>query len=401
MTTDLAAPAAGQDHALEEMWSRQQVVWHALFAALLVVAVVVVLLEPSTTRWAQLACLAAIAVAYVVWGVPGLARQGRAGLVYVLAVWSLFLLLVALDPQGEAWLLTFAVFPQTWAMVPRRTAVGVVVVGIVLFTGLRVWQVRTTDEGLGGLFVASLIMLALSLAMGLFVDRLVTEAESRSQALRALRLAQADLAAAERAQGVSAERERMSREIHDTLAQGFTSVLTLARATESAHERGDLDVVRERLRLIERTAADNLTEARLIVAETTPGHLQSRSLAQALQRLVDAVTEGAGLPATLDVDGDPVPLPAARAVVLLRTAQEGLANARRHAGASRVRVRLSYHPETVSLEIDDDGTGFDAAARRPGYGLDGATARAAEVGGRLDLTSTPGAGTVLRVEVPR
>jgi signal transduction histidine kinase len=401
VTTDVAAPAAGQDHALEEMWRRQQVVWHALFAALLVVAGVVVLLEPSTTRGPQLACLVAMAVAYVVWGVRGLARQGTAGLVYVLVVWALFLLLVGLDAEGEAWLLTFAVFPQTWAMVPRRTAVVVVVAGIAVFTGLRVWQVSTTDEGLGGLFVASLIMLALSLAMGLFVDRLVTEAESRSQALRELRLAQADLAAAERAQGVSAERERMSREIHDTLAQGFTSVLTLARATESALERGDLDAVRERLRLIERTAADNLTEARLIVAETTPGHLQSRSLAQALQRLVDAVTEGTGLPAGLEVEGDPAPLPAACEVVLLRTAQEGLANARRHARASRVVLRLSYLADVVSLEIADDGMGFDADARRPGYGLDGATARAGEVGGRLEVTSAPGAGTVLRVEVPR
>ncbi len=342
-----------------------------------------------------------MAVAYLVWGVRGLRRQGREGLVYVVVAWVLFLLLVGLDPETEAWLLTFALFPQTWAMVPRRTAVLVVVVGIGAFTGLRVWQVSATDEGLGGLFVGSLIMLALSLAMGLFVDRLVTEAESRSQALHALRLAQADLAAAERAQGVSAERERMSREIHDTLAQGFTSVLTLARATESALDRGDLDVVRERLRLIERTAADNLTEARLIVAETAPGHLQSRSLAQSLQRLVEAITEGTGLPASLRVEGDPAPLPAACEVVLLRTAQEALANVRRHAVASSVDLRLAYRSDDVLLEVADDGTGFDAGARRPGYGLDGATARACEVGGRLEVTSAPGDGTVLRVRVPR
>jgi signal transduction histidine kinase len=401
VSLDPGAPAAGQDHALEEMWRRQQLVWHALFAVLLAVAAAVVLLEPSSTRVPQLALLGAMAVAYLVWGVRGLRQQGREGLVYVVVVWVLFLVLVAAEPQGEPWLLTFALFPQTWAMVPKRTAVVVVVTGIAAFTALRVWQVSSTGEGLGGLFVGSLIMLALSLAIGLFVDRLVTEAESRSQALRELRAAQADLAAAERAQGVSAERERMSREIHDTLAQGFTSVLTLARATESALDRGDLDVVRERLRLIERTAADNLTEARLIVAETTPGHLQSRSLAQALRRLVDAVTEGTGLPAGLQVEGDPAPLPAACEVVLLRTAQEGLANVRRHARASRVDVRLSYLHDRVVLEVVDDGTGFDAADRRPGYGLDGATARAGEVGGRLEVTSAPGAGTALRAEVPR
>lgn len=400
MSLDAAPPASGQDDALDQWWRDQQVFWHALFGALVVVVAVVVVLEPSDSRVVQLLCLVGTVVAYLVWGVRGLDQQGRDGLVYVTVAWALFLLLMASEPQGEPWLLTFALFPQTWAMVPRRTAIAVVVLVVAAFTGLRLWQAEDGDE-VTGVLVGSLIMLTLSLSLGLFIDRLVREADARERGLRELRLAQADLAAAERAQGVSAERERMSREIHDTLAQGFTSVLTLARATESALDRGDLDVVRERLRLIERTAADNLTEARLIVAETTPGHLQSRSLAQALQRLVEAVTEGTGMPASLRVEGDPVPLPAACEVVLLRTAQEALANVRRHAVATSVDLRLAYRPDDVLLEVVDDGTGFDAGARRPGYGLDGATARAGEVGGRLEVTSTPGDGTVLRVRVPR
>ena len=127
------------------------------------------------------------------------------------------------------------------------------------------------------------------------------------------------------------ERERISREIHDTLAQGFTSVVALSRAAESALARGDVATARDRLLLIERTAADNLDEARLIVAELTPGHLQSRTLAEALERLGAAVTSENGLRAEVCVAGDPVPLGGAAEVVILRTAQEALANVRRHA----------------------------------------------------------------------
>jgi signal transduction histidine kinase len=201
---------------------------------------------------------------------------------------------------------------------------------------------------------------------------------------------------------VAAERERISREIHDTLAQGFTSVVTLTRATQSALDRGNLELVRERLRVIEQTASENLAEARLIVAEMTPGHLQSRTLVEALQRLVDAVSDGSGMTGRLVVEGEPVVLPANSEVVLLRSAQEGLANVRRHSRAGSFEVRLRYAGDApVSLEVTDDGVGFDGAAERQGYGLDGATARAAEVGGRFEVDSAPGHGARVRVEVPR
>jgi signal transduction histidine kinase len=151
--------------------------------------------------------------------------------------------------------------------------------------------------------------LGLSLGFGLFILRLIAEAQSRAATIDALRQAQAQLAAAERDRGVSAERERLSREIHDTLAQGFTSVLSLGRAASAALARGDVALAEERLALIERAAADNLREARLIVAELTPGHLQSRTLTEAIERLVSTSTERADARDPAGV-GEPVPLDA-------------------------------------------------------------------------------------------
>ena len=156
------------------------------------------------------------------------------------------------------------------------------------------------------------------------------------------------------------------------------------------------------LRLIEQTAADNLSEARLIVAEMTPGHLQSRTLSEALQRLVDAVSAESGMAGALRVEGEPVVLSANSEVVLLRTAQEALSNVRRHSGATTFEVSLSYSADgPVALAVSDNGIGFEPGDEARGYGLDGATARATEVGGRFDVDSTPGAGSRLRVEVPR
>lgn len=238
--------------------------------------------------------------------------------------------------------------------------------------------------------------------MGLLIHVLVEEMERRADTIEVLHRTQADLAAAERAQGVLAERERLSREIHDTLAQGFTSVVTLARAADAALDRGDLATVRERLALLESTAAENLAEARLIVAAMTPGHLQQGTLAEALQRVVDTASAESGIDGSLTVVGSPVAAAANSEVVVLRTAQEAIANIRRHSGAATFSVRLDYaDPERVGLEVRDDGQGFDPSAAPSGFGLVGAQSRAADLGTELLIDTAPGSGTTLRVSVPR
>ncbi|NHA70288.1 sensor histidine kinase [Phycicoccus flavus] len=388
---------------LVAMWRRQEPFWHAVFAAVWVAAVVVALLdEPGPSgRWPSLLLFAVIAAAYAVLGVRGIRQDERAGLAYQVLAWGALLGIQALDPGTESWMLYFVLFPQLWAMVRVRWAAVGTVLALAAFGVLRFVQSGFDRQIVGPILVSSVISLAVSLALGLFINRIVQEAHTRARTIDELRATQARLAAVERDRGVQDERERISREIHDTLAQGFTSVVALARAADSALARGDEATARERLGLIERTAVDNLAEARLIVAELTPGHLQSRTLAEALLRLGEAVTSETGLHADVRVSGEPAPLGGAAEVVLLRTAQEALSNVRRHAAAARVDVALAYEPERVVLSVSDDGRGFDPGEGSTGFGLDGVRARAAEVGGTVDLRSDPGAGTCLRLEVPR
>ena len=405
MMSDVTATTASSREDFGAMWRRQQPYWHAVFAVVWGAAVVVTLLDDPGPhgRGPSLALLGVIAAAYVVLGTRAMThRDLRWAVAYQLVAWSALLAIQWLDPSTQAWFLYFTLFPQLWAMVPTRwAAIGTVLV-VVAFSLVRWAQSDFAAGTLTEVLISGTISMGLSLSLGLFINRIVGEAESRARTIDELRATQDRLAAAERDRGVHEERERISREIHDTLAQGFTSVVALSRAAQAALARGDLATAGERLTLIEHTASDNLAEARLIVAELTPGHLQSRTLGEALERLGAAVSSETGMRADVRVAGDPVPLGGSAEVVILRTAQEALSNVRRHASAARVDLTLTYDdPHAVVLTVRDDGLGFEPDGVRAGFGLDGVQARAAEIGGAVEVLTGPGAGTTLRLVVPR
>jgi len=207
--------------------------------------------------------------------------------------------------------------------------------------------------------------------------------------------------------GVLRERQRMAQEIHDTLAQGFTSIVMNLEAAEgvllpdSTRARHHLDQARL-------TARESLTEARRLVWALQPEALKSASLPEALGRLGKRWSEESGIAADVNVTGTPGPLSPEIEMILFRAAQEALANVRKHAEANRVALTLSYMGDTVVLDVRDDGMGFDpllidAGARdrtSGGFGLKGMRGRVEQAGGTLSLESVPGEGSTLVVELP-
>lgn len=392
-------------HRRDDRWGRQLPYWHAVFVAILAAVVLIMFLEPAGRygRLADLACVVALGIAYVLGCYAGMWRDnGTAGRLYTAAAWGIVAIFVFVNPEVDLWILYFILFPQLWALLGRKSAsVGTFLV-VAVISALRWMTSDKSPDMVTGLVVASAITITLSLGLGLFIAHLTEESVARADTIAELRKAQEQLAASEHERGIQAERERVSREIHDTLAQGFTSVITLSRAAEAALSRGDVDAARERLALIEGTAKDNLSEARIIVAEMTPGHLQSRSLVEALQRLCDAVTRESEMTVRLDIVGEPAPLGGRAEVVFLRTAQEALANVRRHARADSVTVLITYADRhRVELVVTDDGIGFDDDNGHRGFGLDGMAARAQAVGGTASVHSALGSGTTIRLEIPR
>ncbi len=197
------------------------------------------------------------------------------------------------------------------------------------------------------------------------------------------------------------ERQRLAREIHDTLAQDFTSIVTHLEAAESALDTAP-DVARAHLDRARRAAREGLREARRVVWALRPDILTRTDLAQALERVAHRWSEETGTPAHVTVTGTPRPLPGDLDVVLLRAAQEALNNVRKHARASRVDITLTYMDDQVILDVQDDGVGFDPASLSdsPGFGPRAMRERVEARGGHVIVESAPGEGTTVVTILP-
>jgi len=242
---------------------------------------------------------------------------------------------------------------------------------------------------LGPIFTVSA---AISVWMGIFISRVVEQSAERAALIDELRASRAENARLAHEAGVAAERERLAGEIHDTLAQGFTSIITLLQAVDPALRD-------ERLALAVRTAKENLAESRALIAALSPSALASGSLPDSVRRQAGRFTEESGVAATFRTTGDERALPTAVEVVLLRAAQEALTNVRRHASANEAAVLLAYAPETVQLGLRDDDRRVVTGAA-DGVGLTGMPARAEQVHGTLTVRSDPDTGTTIELEVP-
>ncbi|MEV6591582.1 sensor histidine kinase [Streptomyces acidicola] len=249
--------------------------------------------------------------------------------------------------------------------------------------------------------VSTLIVVAVGVLIGLWAHSVVEQSAERARLIVELERTQAELSEAHLRQGAADERERIARDIHDTLAQGFASIVVLAEAARAGLASDPARSDRQ-LRSIESTARENLAEARELVGSAQQrGGAAAGSVARTLHRVLDRFAEDTGL--TVDADLADVACDQQTRIALLRCTQESLANVRKHAHASTVGVILTRRPYEVELEVTDDGTGF-VPEESKGFGLDGMRRRLAELGGRLTVTSSVGDGTrilaVLPLEMP-
>ena len=243
---------------------------------------------------------------------------------------------------------------------------------------------------------------------GLLSERMAEQSEQRRLAVAQLAAAleenaglHAMLLAQAREAGVLDERQRMAGEIHDTIAQGLTGIVTQLEAAEQARDRPEAwqRHVRNAVGL-----AQSLSEARRSVEGSRPEHLETARLPDALGEVAHQWSGLNGVPVEVVTTGDVQPLHAEVEVALLRTAQEALANVARHASASRAWLTLSYMGDVVTLDVRDDGAGFkvpdDPDARGAGFGLTAMRQRVNRVAGTLDIESEPGGGTAVSARVP-
>ena len=372
---------------------------HVLSAALLTLVVVRVLVDGSPGTWVRLVLTAVFAGVYLLGAVVARGdgrRRTIAGAVWLLALTLVWVALLVGVP--EAAYLVFPLFFLYLHVLPRVVGpVAVIAATLVAVVALGLHGGFTV----GGV-VGPLVGAGVALLIGLGYRALAREAVEREALVAELLATRDRLAATEREQGILAERARLAREIHDTVAQGLSSIQMLLHAAERADgERPGT----EHIRLARETAAEGLADTRRFIRELAPPALE-RGLGAALERLAGSQWSRDGLDVTVDVAD--VSLPMDVQTALLRIAQGAVANVVQHATATRVRLSLTVDGREARLTIADDGVGFDPVTVRDrsgttdSFGLRATEERVEQFGGRLEIDSAPGRGTMLvaTLEVP-
>ncbi|MEV7553580.1 sensor histidine kinase [Amycolatopsis sp. NPDC089917] len=382
-------------------WERLFWLWEVLFGITFAATTALILIgdDAAADKTVAILCLAGVGVTYLVRGRGLIKGPDREDTPWRFVGVLMLLLAAAIFATTTSSFILFFACPVLYMTLSTKTASILTTVAVLLGPLSSIVRGGLDQPALRILVPMTAILIIFSLLAGRYTTQIIEQSKARAALIEQLKASQAEVSRLSREAGTAAERERMAREIHDTLAQGFTSIVTLTQAIESEMDT-DPKAARRHLELAARTARENLTEARAMVAAQGPSALASDSLEDALRRQVERLTEEAGIEASIEIDGPLPALPMATEVVLLRGAQEALSNIRKHSRATRVTVRLSVVDGHARLGVTDDGAGFDPAAPTGGFGLAGMRARADQVGGIVTCESEPGAGTTLELEVP-
>jgi signal transduction histidine kinase len=303
-------------------------------------------------------------------------------------------------------------FIQAFTLLPGRWAYGGVAATAGVLVAAPPRPGRTPSELLFSFLVAVLIASAVGLLNRTVSDQndqrkvMIVQLKETGAKLAALAEENANLQAQlltrAREAGVLGERQRMAREIHDTIAQGLTAILTQLEAADSVID--DVPAARSRLNTVRTLARDSLNEARRSVQALRPAPLDDAQLAPALHDIATKWSQATGISASVSVTGDPPPLHVEVEMTLLRVAQEALANVGKHASATRVGLTLSYMEDVVVLDVRDDGSGFTPEAagssNAGGFGLIAMRQRVTRLAGAFAIETAPGQGTGISATVP-
>ncbi|MFI6904535.1 sensor histidine kinase [Nonomuraea sp. NPDC050394] len=370
-----------------ESWERSRRRWqHAFFVSWLVLTSAGPVIEGG--RVLPVVLVAGLAAWYAVWFVLRTPHAGDVPLPYVLGGGLIWLGLFAVDSS-------FLVVGLSVLAPYCMDAVRVGLVAVVSCAGGWLWHRHHATGTITWteIVISALVAISAGAAVGYF-HSVARQSAERKRLIDELQAAQEARAAAERQAGVAAERQRLARDIHDSLTQGFASVVMLLEAAQATlPDNGHLSQAL-------RVTRENLAESRRVVGALRPGDLDECGLPEALRRLSARLRDETGIRAHTVITGMLRPLEAHVQAELLRVAQEAVANARRHAGAEQVTLTLSYMEDLVVLDVHDDGGGFDPGRAASGHGLSIMRERMEQLGGTLLVESAPGAGATVVAGVP-
>ncbi|MCC2031220.1 sensor histidine kinase [Microbacterium allomyrinae] len=361
--------------------------------------------DTAAERAVALAAVGALALAYVLIARPGIGMPPNWRFIAFLAAASVVMVVGTAASPFLAMLQVFT-YPLVWVLGDsrRRGIIGSAVLAVAVLIGYLIGG-GLTVEALAAALTTAGFSFTFAVAFGLWISSIAEYGEERARLLADLTAAQAQIEALSRDRGAAEERERLARDIHDTLAQTLAGLVIFAERAGRQSRDGQADAAATTIATVEQVARDALAETRALVARTAAVPSEP-AFAAAVERLVERFRAQAdvgqtAVDITLDAEIAEGALDRDAQVVLLRCLQEALSNIAKHAGARRVAVRVLVEPDrAVRLDVSDDGDGFDPSEPATGFGLDGMRERVALAGGRLDVDSARGRGTSLHVSLP-
>ena len=377
------------------MWDRWDWIFHAIsYGVLILQTVIFVVNDLGHTSFQWFFGLTGV---IAVWYFPHIFNRNALWiknpprtLAYQIVGWILLGGLIFLNPT--AMMLGAMYYPILFTRMPIRWAISS---ASVLTLGLLVAFIaifNIDSESLPTIVTVTGLILGGAITIGTFINSLIVQSSDRQRLINELSQTRASLLKVEREAGILAERQRLAREIHDTLAQDFTSIIVHLTAAKL----GGPESATPHIQQAEQTARDGLDEARRIVWAMRPEQLEHSTLVASIEEFAARWSVENSIRVNTAITGAPRPLGPERDAALLRVTQEALNNVKKHANASRVDITLSYMADLVALDIVDDGIGFEEKENR-GFGLKTMRERVEELRGTLTIES--GDGTAIAVSL--
>lgn len=380
-----------------EVWEQWDWVWHFSAYSLLILNIIFV--YNSEPRIPDFLFFLVLSVLFGLWYIPFLNistlrlwKKPKRGTLYLLPGWLIWAGLISLTNQS---LMLIGIFlPLVFSRFPIRWATGITIFQTLGLYFLYIMLYPTENWFL--ILMIILGLLTIATIMGAFISSIIIQSTDRQSLIDELTRSRADLMRVEREAGRLTERQRLARDIHDTLAQHFTSIIMHL----SAAKHSNPEAVRSAVQQAEDAARDGLDEIRRIVLDMQPEQIEKASLIEAVEEVAARWSAENRVQVKMKVTGTPRSLPLSAETALLRISQEAMHNINKHAQAKNVNITFSFMEDIFVMDIADDGMGFDPSKTSGGFGLKTMRNRIEELNGTLTIESEPGGGTAIAVSLP-
>ena len=380
-----------------EVWQQWDWVWHFSAYGLLILNIIVVYSsEPGITNFSFFLILCAL---LGLWYIPfvnistlRIWENPKRGALYLLPGWAIWGGMISLTADSLLLIgiflpLIFSRFPIRWSIaITIFQTLGLYLIYIMLYP---------TEHWLTILMVI-LGLLVVSTIIGAFITSIIKQSTERQRLIDDLTRSRANLMKVEREAGRLTERQRLARDIHDTLAQHFTSIIMHLSAAKYSNP----EAVQSDVQQAEDAAREGLHEIRRIVWDMQPEQIEKASLVEAVEALAARWSAETSVLVKVRVTGAPRSLPSSAETALLRISQEAMHNITKHARAKNVNITFSFMEDLFAMDIADDGLGFDPSKNSNGFGLKTMRDRIEELSGTFTIESEQGRGTAIAVSLP-